>query len=201
MEKQPGRGSDQPTTGNLPYTPRLKTALAISAREAVALEHTYVGTEHLLLGLLRDVDGPAGRILKNLNVDLEKMREEILQELNPCYVPPFEPGGATGGEKLPSDSITVKLPTRSTVMTKMTLRDPVDITQRYDVYCVERNQRVVVYRNVLFKAVQALFQRNEHDTLSDFVELEQADGTSVFVARTTVIRFCKHGVKCEPEEG
>src|SRR5450432_1790633 len=75
VEKQVGTGPDQKMFGNIPYTPRVKRVLALAAKESKALNHTYVGTEHILLGLLREGDGVAGRVLKNLGVDLEATRK------------------------------------------------------------------------------------------------------------------------------
>src|ERR1022692_3005994 len=82
VEKQVGTGPDQKMLGNIPYTPRVKKILALAAREARALNHTYVGTEHLLLGLLREGDGVAARVLKNLDVGIDRTRQEILKELD-----------------------------------------------------------------------------------------------------------------------
>src|SRR5664279_5585961 len=78
VEKQVGTGPDQKMMGNIPYTPRAQ-------KEAKALNHTYVGTEHILLGLLREGDGVAARVLKNLDVDIEQTRQEILKELDPNF--------------------------------------------------------------------------------------------------------------------
>jgi len=64
VEKQVGTGPDQKVIGNIPYTPRVKKVLALASKEAKALNHTYVGTEHILLGLLREGDGVAARVLK-----------------------------------------------------------------------------------------------------------------------------------------
>jgi hypothetical protein len=72
--------------------------------------------------------------------------------------------------------------------------EPVDTTARYDVYCAERNQ-IVVYRNVLFKGVKTLFQRNENDPSGDFIELEHRDSQTVFVPKSLIVRFCLAGVK------
>ncbi len=85
VEKQVGTGPDQKMIGNIPYTPRVKKVLALASKEARNLNHTYVGTEHILLGLLREGDGVAARVLKNLNVDIEQTRQEILRELAPAY--------------------------------------------------------------------------------------------------------------------
>jgi ATP-dependent Clp protease ATP-binding subunit ClpC len=88
VEKQVGSGPDQKMVGNIPYTPRVKKVLALAGKEAKALNHSYVGTEHILLGLLREGEGVAARVLKNLEVDIERTRNEILKELDPNFAPP-----------------------------------------------------------------------------------------------------------------
>src|SRR5471030_1802438 len=85
VEKQTGTGPDQKMAGNIPYTPRVKKVLALASKEAKALNHSYVGTEHLLLGLLREGEGVAAQVLRNLDVNLEKARNEILKELDPNF--------------------------------------------------------------------------------------------------------------------
>lgn len=100
VEKQVGTGPDQKMIGNIPYTPRVKKVLALAQKEAKALNHTYVGTEHILLGLLREGDGVAARVLKNLDVDIELTRQEILKELDPNFAAQEEQAAAeSGGEK------------------------------------------------------------------------------------------------------
>ena len=85
VEKQVGTGPDQKLAGNIPYTPRVKKVLELTKKEAKALHHTYVGTEHILLGLLREGEGVAARVLKNLDIDIDLCRQEILQELDPNF--------------------------------------------------------------------------------------------------------------------
>jgi ATP-dependent Clp protease ATP-binding subunit ClpC len=111
VEKQVGTGPDTKVTGNIPYTPRVKKVLALASKEAKALHHSYVGTEHILLGLLREGDGVAARVLKSLEVDIERARQEVLKELDPNFEegaeaaaageepgqPGPEPAGAGGG--------------------------------------------------------------------------------------------------------
>ena len=104
VEKQVGTGPDQKMIGNIPYTPRVKKVLALAAKEAKALNHTYVGTEHILLGLLREGDGVAARVLKNLDVDIEQTRQEILKELDPNFTAQEDqPASEGGNEKAPSE--------------------------------------------------------------------------------------------------
>lgn len=83
IERQIGVGpaTNKVSSGNIPYTPRVKKVLQLAAKEAKALSHSYIGTEHILLGLLREGDGMAARILKSLNVDLERVRQEVLKVL------------------------------------------------------------------------------------------------------------------------
>jgi len=88
VEKQVGSGPETKMVGNIPYTPRVKKVLALAGKEAKALNHSYVGTEHILLGLLREGEGVAARVLKSLEVDIERTRNEILKELDPNFMPP-----------------------------------------------------------------------------------------------------------------
>ena len=123
VEKQVGTGPDQKVSGNIPYTPRVKKVLALANKEAKALNHSYVGTEHILLGLLREGEGVAARVLQTLDVDIQRTRNEILSEIDPNFSPeesdeefegfededePLE-GGSEGKAKLllfaPSDGI------------------------------------------------------------------------------------------------
>jgi len=87
VEKEVGSGPPQKATGNIPYTPRVKKVLALANKEAKALNHSYVGTEHLLLGLLREGEGVAARVLKRLEVDIQRTRNEILAEIDPNFSP------------------------------------------------------------------------------------------------------------------
>ena len=96
VEKQVGTGPESKPSGNIPYTPRVKKVLALAGKEAKALNHSYVGTEHILLGLLREGEGVAARVLKSLDVDIERCRNEILAELDPNFSGDVE-NAATAG--------------------------------------------------------------------------------------------------------
>jgi ATP-dependent Clp protease ATP-binding subunit ClpA len=78
---QHGPGGEQVVMGRLPHTPRAKKVIDYSVEEARNLNHNYVGTEHLLLGLLREQEGVAAQILMNLGLKLEDVREEVLNLL------------------------------------------------------------------------------------------------------------------------
>jgi ATP-dependent Clp protease ATP-binding subunit ClpC len=113
VEKQVGSGPETKMVGNIPYTPRVKKVLALAGKEAKSLNHSYVGTEHILLGLLREGEGVAARVLKNLEVDIERTRNEILKELDPNFTPPEseqEPGGGGGGSPESKQKGDVKTP-------------------------------------------------------------------------------------------
>jgi ATP-dependent Clp protease ATP-binding subunit ClpC len=85
VEKQVGMGPATKPVGSIPYTPRVKKVLALAGKEARALNHSYVGTEHILLGLLREGEGVAARVLRSLDVDIERCRKEIRAELDPNF--------------------------------------------------------------------------------------------------------------------
>src|SRR4030066_1443564 len=80
VEEIIGRGSSAPT-GHIPFTPRAKKVLELSLREALQLGHNYIGTEHILLGLIREGEGVAAQVLLNLGADLEKVRSAVIQLL------------------------------------------------------------------------------------------------------------------------
>jgi len=85
VDDQVGLGPEAKPSGNVPYTPRVKKVLALAGKEAKSLNHSYVGTEHILLGLLREGEGVAARVLKSLDIDVERCRNEILSELDPNF--------------------------------------------------------------------------------------------------------------------
>ncbi|WP_415907211.1 ATP-dependent Clp protease ATP-binding subunit [Oleiharenicola sp. Vm1] len=98
VEKQVGTGQESKTpASSIPYTPRVKKVLALAGKEAKALNHSYVGTEHILLGLLREGEGVAARVLKSLDIDIERTRNEILRELDPQFSAGQGGEGGAGG--------------------------------------------------------------------------------------------------------
>lgn len=103
VEKQVGTGPESKPSGNIPYTPRVKKVLALAGKEAKALNHSYVGTEHILLGLLREGEGVAARVLKSLDVDIERCRNEILAELDPNFSGEIGEVAAAGSKSGASD--------------------------------------------------------------------------------------------------
>ena len=86
VEKLDGRGPDRKITFSLPYTPRVKEVLKLARNDAKSLKHTYIGTEHLLLGILSEGKGVAVMVLKKFNVNIEQTRKEMLNEINPHFL-------------------------------------------------------------------------------------------------------------------
>ena len=76
-----GQGQQAPT-GHIPFTPRAKKVLELSLREALQLGHSYIGTEHLLLGLIREGEGVAAQVLTKLGADTNKVRQQVIQQLS-----------------------------------------------------------------------------------------------------------------------
>jgi hypothetical protein len=180
VEKQVGLGPSVTMIGNVPYTPRVKKVLALAAKEAARLNHTHVGTEHILLGLLLEGDGVAARVLKNLGLNVNETRAEVLRLLEPN--PPIT-AESTKPSKIPQN-----------MNFKKSQPDPIDVTKRYDVYCAEING-IVVYRNALFKGRKKLLSMREHDFGAEFIELEQSNGQTVYVSLNAVRKFCEPDVK------
>ena len=88
-----GQGSQAPS-GHIPFTPRAKKVLELSLREALQLGHNYIGTEHILLGLIREGEGVAAQVLQKLGADLPKVRQTVIQLLS----------GVQGSEEPPGPS-------------------------------------------------------------------------------------------------
>src|ERR1700737_1973779 len=81
VEEIIGQGQQAPS-GHIPFTPRAKKVLELSLREALQLGHNYIGTEHMLLGLVREGEGVAAQVLVNLGADLSRVRQQVIQLLS-----------------------------------------------------------------------------------------------------------------------
>src|SRR6186713_1771467 len=153
VEKQVGTGPDQKLMGNIPYTPRVKKVLALASKEAKALNHTYVGTEHILLGLLREGDGVAARVLKNLDVDIEQTRQEILKELDPNFASGEEAGSGEAPEKpAPEKKGEIKTPAL-----KAFGRDSTETARKGDM------DPVIGRKNEIERVIQILCRRTKNN--------------------------------------
>jgi ATP-dependent Clp protease ATP-binding subunit ClpC len=151
VEKQVGTGPDQKMIGNIPYTPRVKKVLALASKEAKALNHTYVGTEHILLGLLREGDGVAAKVLKNLDVDIELTRQEILKELDPNFAAE-ESSIPASGDKGPEKKGEIKTPAL-----KAFGRDLTEIARKGDM------DPVIGRKNEIERVIQILCRRTKNN--------------------------------------
>jgi ATP-dependent Clp protease ATP-binding subunit ClpC len=105
VEEIIGQGQHAPS-GHIPFTPRAKKVLELSLREALQLGHNYIGTEHILLGLIREGEGVAAQVLVKLGADLNRVRQQVLQLLSGYQgKPETEPGSR--GEGTPSSSLVL----------------------------------------------------------------------------------------------
>ncbi len=102
VEEIIGQGGSSPS-GHIPFTPRAKKVLELSLREALQLGHNYIGTEHILLGLLREGEGVATQVLVKLGADLGRVRQQVIQLLSGYQGPAGKseqaPASSSGGEK------------------------------------------------------------------------------------------------------
>jgi ATP-dependent Clp protease ATP-binding subunit ClpC len=159
VEKQVGTGPDQKMIGNIPYTPRVKKVIALAQKEAKNLNHTYVGTEHLLLGLLREGDGVAAKVLRALDVDIELARQEILKELDPNFAAQAggeeaaQPGEPSGDKPAPGEKKgDVKTPAL-----KAFGRDLTEIARKGDM------DPVIGRKNEIERVIQILCRRTKNN--------------------------------------
>jgi ATP-dependent Clp protease ATP-binding subunit ClpC len=110
VEEIIGQGGSSPS-GHIPFTPRAKKVLELSLREALQLGHNYIGTEHILLGLIREGEGVAAQVLVKLGADLSRVRQQVIQLLSGYSGPgQQEKAGATAGgsgEQSPSGSLVL----------------------------------------------------------------------------------------------
>jgi len=107
VEEIIGQGQQAPS-GHIPFTPRAKKVLELSLREALQLGHNYIGTEHILLGLIREGDGVAAQVLVKLGADLNRVRQQVIQLLHGYQGKEPTSGAAAGStESAPSTSLVL----------------------------------------------------------------------------------------------
>ncbi|MDX2378244.1 MAG: ATP-dependent Clp protease ATP-binding subunit, partial [Acidimicrobiia bacterium] len=102
VEEIIGQGGSSPS-GHIPFTPRAKKVLELSLREALQLGHNYIGTEHILLGLIREGEGVAAQVLVKLGADLSRVRQQVIQLLSGYQGPSGSSGGGRG-EQTPASA-------------------------------------------------------------------------------------------------
>jgi ATP-dependent Clp protease ATP-binding subunit ClpC len=108
VEEIIGQGQQAPS-GHIPFTPRAKKVLELSLREALQLGHNYIGTEHILLGLIREGEGVAAQVLVKLGADLNRVRQQVIQLLSGYQTgkEPTAAGAGASGEAAPSTSLVL----------------------------------------------------------------------------------------------
>jgi ATP-dependent Clp protease ATP-binding subunit ClpC len=106
VEEIIGQGQQAPS-GHIPFTPRAKKVLELSLREALQLGHNYIGTEHILLGLIREGEGVAAQVLVKLGADLNKVRQQVIQLLSGYQGKETASAGAGATEGAPSSSLVL----------------------------------------------------------------------------------------------
>jgi ATP-dependent Clp protease ATP-binding subunit ClpC len=108
VEEIIGQGQQAPS-GHIPFTPRAKKVLELSLREALQLGHNYIGTEHILLGLIREGEGVAAQVLVKLGADLNRVRQQVIQLLSGYQTgkEPTAAGSGAAGEAAPSTSLVL----------------------------------------------------------------------------------------------
>src|ERR1700684_3218572 len=161
VEKQVGTGPDQKMIGNIPYTPRVKKVLALASKEDKNLNHTYVVTEHILLGLLREGDGVAAKVLRNLDVDIEQTRQEILKELDPNFAAeessiPTDPEEKKQQQQQPAGGAEKKGEVKTPAL-KAFGRDLTEIARKGDM------DPVIGRKNEIERVIQILCRRTKNN--------------------------------------
>src|ERR1700709_1047001 len=107
VEEIIGQGQQAPS-GHIPFTPRAKKVLELSLREALQLGHSYIGTEHILLGLIREGEGVAAQVLQKLGADLNRVRQQVIQLLSGFQGKEWTASaGAAAGGDAPSSSLVL----------------------------------------------------------------------------------------------
>jgi len=107
VEEIIGQGGSSPS-GHIPFTPRAKKVLELSLREALQLGHNYIGTEHILLGLIREGEGVAAQVLVKLGAELSRVRQQVIQLLSGyAGKEGATTGGGPGGETAPTGSLVL----------------------------------------------------------------------------------------------
>jgi ATP-dependent Clp protease ATP-binding subunit ClpC len=97
-----GAGGDQPSSGQIPFTPHAKEALELALREALSLKHNYIGTEHVLLGLAVGTGGVGVEILQRFDADPERVREAVLRAMGGAAPPPTAVATSSRVSTMPS---------------------------------------------------------------------------------------------------
>lgn len=154
VEKLSGNAGATKTKGELPYSPRLKKVLNLAALEAKNMNYNYIGTEHLLLGLLSEGESAAAKILRNLNINPKEIKQEIMMALDPNFLPgsdDFQQNTTIPSKPYVAESASA-LP-----MLKAFGRDLTELAQRGEL------DPVIGRQNEIERVIQVLCRRNKNN--------------------------------------
>lgn len=153
VEKLSGNVGATQAKGELPYSPRLKKVLNLAALEAKNMNYNYIGTEHLLLGLLGEGESAAAKILRNMNINPKEIKQEIMMVLDPNFLP--------GSDDFQATSIPPKTPVlggaSTFTMLKAFGRDLTELAQRGEL------DPVIGRQNEIERVIQVLCRRNKNN--------------------------------------
>ena len=155
VEKHSPAGGSTMQEGDIPLTPRVKKVLQLAAQEARALNYNYIGTEHMLLGLLKEGEGVAAKILRSLDIDLDAVRTQVLKALDPNFIPPESK--EEGGSEPPQQ--TQQTPPAEEKMTALKAFGR-DLT---DMAAAGKLDPVIGRANEIERVIQILCRRNKNN--------------------------------------
>ncbi len=163
VEQLVGQGPGTKTAGKVPFTPRSKKVFQLAMAEAQSLGHSYVGTEHILLGLIHEGEGIAGQVLRNLGIDLDEAREEIMKALNAGFEgDEFE----DDDEDDEDEDIIPKTKTKTKPAKKKPSKTPALDAFGRDMTALARENKldpVIGRQNELERVIQVLCRRNKNN--------------------------------------
>jgi ATP-dependent Clp protease ATP-binding subunit ClpA len=150
VEEIIGQGQQAPT-GHIPFTPRAKKVLELSLRESLQLGHNYIGTEHILLGLIREGDGVAAQVLVKLGADLNRVRQQVIQLLHGHQAKEPVSARSAAREHTPLSAVQTRLDAVEDRLAAIEQRvgtgpDPSDLDDQIDSVRLERDGAAALER-------------------------------------------------------
>ena len=200
VEEIIGQGQQAPS-GHIPFTPRAKKVLELSLRESLQLGHNYIGTEHILLGLIREGDGVAAQVLVRLGADLNRVRRQVIQLLHGYQGQDAGSEGSRPGERaragLPEEALARfdALDRRLTALERWVSVQPDLEDLDREIAQVRRDKEAAIERQE-FEAAVALRDR-EKQLLADRADREKEQAGSAAGRRTVARELDRLGTELE----
>ncbi len=154
IERIVGKGASPESASDIQQTQRVKKVLAFASYEASQLHHNYIGTEHILLGLLREGEGVAATVLRELGIDINSCRNQILAELDPNFVGDFPDSNSEQEQQSPQEKMEAG---RQTSALKAFGRDLTELAR------ADKLDPVVGRSNEIMRVVQILCRRTKNN--------------------------------------